>query len=543
MGIKMYNKIKRSDFNKNCEFNIKPKLSHAILFFILANIFGSWQNQLTAQPLAEGMDKFLGAGTNSNIYRYFDDYWNQITPGNDGKWGSVEAVRGTFNWSNLDKIYTYAINRDLLFKEHALVWGNQQPSWIASLDSAGQRQEVEEWIKAIGKRYPDMAFVDVVNEPFNGPPSYKNALGGDGETGWDWVITAFELARQYCPEDAKLILNEYNILHSTSQTTEYIKIIDLLKDRDLIDGIGIQGHYFEFRSDLNSSNTYVWSVATIKNNLDKLAETGIPVYLTEFDIDEPDDANQLEQYKIYFPIFWNHPGVHGITFWGYIQGDVWNSHPNTYLLLANGTERPALQWMREFILYPAPPVLISPENFAPDQPRNPVLIWKKSESADSYHVQVSKSIAFTSLIVDTTVTDTTLRLKPLDAGSRYYWRVSATNDIGESNFSDALGFVAGDQIVSVEELRDLPYEYNLYQNYPNPFNPETTISFNLPEDSYVRLILLDVLGKVVKVIASDKFSAGRNSITFDASGLVSGVYFYRMETSLYNNNKKLILLK
>ena len=52
--------------------------------------------------------------------------------------------------------------------------------------SASQREEVEEWIRLVGERYPDMDFVDVVNEPLNAPPPFMNALGGNGETGWDW---------------------------------------------------------------------------------------------------------------------------------------------------------------------------------------------------------------------------------------------------------------------------------------------------------------------------------------------------------------------
>jgi endo-1,4-beta-xylanase len=195
---------------------------------------------------------------------------------------------------------------------------------------------------------------DVVNEPFHAVPSYSKGLGGNGQTGWDWVIKAFELARKYMPANCKLLLNEYNVLHDNTVTTNYLNLIKLLSDRKLIDGIGIQGHYFEFRSHIDAtSGTYVWSVNTIKSNLDRLAATGLPIYITEFDIDEQVDANQLASYKIYFPIFWNHPAVKGITLWGYINTDVWTSHPYTYLIIENGqVERPALTWLRDYILNP-----------------------------------------------------------------------------------------------------------------------------------------------------------------------------------------------
>ena len=104
--------------------------------------------------------------------------------------------------------------------------------------------------------------------------NYKNALGGKGVTGWDWVIKSFELARKYIP-NAKLLINDYGIINDNSATTSYIQIINLLKDRGLIDGIGVQGHRFA----LESANT-----TTLKNNLDRLAATGLPIYISEFDL-------------------------------------------------------------------------------------------------------------------------------------------------------------------------------------------------------------------------------------------------------------------
>jgi len=213
----------------------------AILIFCLTGVVA---DRSSCQPLASGRGKFLGGSSSYPVWANFNRYWNQITPGNDGKWGPVEGTRGGFSWTNLDAIYNYATANGLLFKEHALVWGNQQPSWITGLDSAQQRDEIAKWIDTVAQRYGYTGLVDVVNEPFHAPPSYKDALGGDGATGWDWVITAFQLARQAYFPGVKLLLNEYNILHDNSATTNYINLITLLKDRGLIDGVGIQGHYF-----------------------------------------------------------------------------------------------------------------------------------------------------------------------------------------------------------------------------------------------------------------------------------------------------------
>jgi hypothetical protein len=75
----------------------------------------------------------------------------------------------------------------------------------------------------------------------------------------------------------------------------------------------------------------------------------------------------------------------------------------------------------------------------------------------------------------------------------------------------------------------LPYAYNLEQSYPNPFNPSTTIKYQLPFDSKISLKVFDLLGHEVATLVSDVQSAGDKSIEWNASGLASGVYFYKIE--------------
>lgn len=506
---------------------------------------------MPAQQLAQDQDRFVGAGTSVYYWRNFYTYWNQLSPGNDGKWGSVEAVRGTYNWTNLDILYNYSKGTNLIFKEHVFVWGQQEPGWIASLDTASQRAAVEKWISEYAKRYPLTAIIDVVNEPFHAVPSYKNALGGNGATGWDWVINAFKLARKYCPSTAKLILNEYSVLQDYTITTNYITIINLLKDRGLIDGIGIQGHYFEFRSHVNATTgNYIYSPATLKSNLIRLAALGLPIYITEFDIDEANDANQLAQMQTYFPVFWTSPAVKGITFWGYIQNDVWTSHPDTYLLLSDGTERPAMQWLKAYVLKPIPPVLLSPSGADPVQ-RNPVLKWSPSKKATSYKIQVSDVRAFSTINIDTTITDTVIQLPPLGANKMYYWHVSAVNSNGASDFTDIIAFTTNDRIVSIEEKDELPVEFVLMQNYPNPFNPSTNISYKIPYSSFVTLKVYDELGREVTTLVNEFKNAGVYNTQFSSFNLPlransqfsSGVYFYTLKAGNFVQTKKMILIK
>jgi endo-1,4-beta-xylanase len=511
---------------------------------ILLAVFVLTHERAFSQPLSSNKDRFLGCSTNSSPSRFMPRYWNQVTPGNAGKWGSVSVSQGQYNWTNLDTIYNYAMQNGLLYKHHTLVWGSQQPGWISSLtDTAAQRSAVQDWISRVGQRYPKMNFVDVVNEPLHAPPPYAAALGGNGVTGWDWVIKAFQFARQYCAPGVKLLLNEYNVLGSTSSADNYLAIINLLKDRNLIDGIGIQGHYFEFRSHVGATTgSYVYDVNTIKNNLNRFTTTGLPVYITEFDIDEPVDSNQIAQYKIYFPILWDNPGVKGITFWGYIEDDVWSSYPNTYLLYYTGRERPVVPWLRTFVYSPLPPTLVTP--FAQIGNRNPWLVWQSAATAASYHVQLSTSSGFTSFVVDTTVSDTTLHLSPLAAGTRCFWRVSAINQYGSSDYSSVAAFVTGDLISGVETTEHISTDFGLSPNYPNPFNPSTNFEMHIANYGLVSVRVLDVLGRDVTTLVNEYRQPGTYIVRWNAAGFPSsGVYFCRMQAGGFVETKKMILTK
>jgi endo-1,4-beta-xylanase len=207
-------------------------------------------------PLAEGQSKYLGCAWDNIQSVNFPSYWNQSTPGNAGKWGSVEGTRDQMNWRDLDSTYNVAKRYNMLFKEHTLFWGAQQPSWMADLSPEEQLEEIIEWLDALATRYPDMDYIDVVNEPIHNAPNgmvpwgtdvpninYADALGGAGTTGYDWIIEAFRLARQYFP-NSKLILNEYSVINDAAATQKIIEIVELLKAENLIDGIGEQAHAF-----------------------------------------------------------------------------------------------------------------------------------------------------------------------------------------------------------------------------------------------------------------------------------------------------------
>jgi hypothetical protein len=88
-----------------------------------------------------------------------------------------------------------------------------------------------------------------------------------------------------------------------------------------------------------------------------------------------------------------------------------------------------------------------------------------------------------------------------------------------------------------------PEAFSLKQNYPNPFNPATTISFDVPQKSFVSLKLFDALGREVAILASEELPAGAYARHWNASSMPSGIYFYRLQASGFTATKKLVLLK
>jgi GH35 family endo-1,4-beta-xylanase len=315
-----------------------PAAFGRLLSFLLAlGIWIAWPLQADAQ-IAAGKPKYLGSAMGGSAPSNFATYWNQVTPENATKWGSVEATRNVMNWGQAQTAYDYAVSHGFKFKGHTLIWGSQYPSWLTSLSATQQRAEIEEWMRLFGQQFPQMWAVDVVNEPIKTPLPFKAALGGDGATGWDWVITAFQLARQYMP-NAKLLINEYGTENDSNARSQYLNIINLLRSRGLIDGIGVQAHYFN----LDSMNASQMTTA-----LNAYAATGLDIYISELDITGGgSDAGQLAKYQDLFPAMWNHNSVKGITLWGYIVGQTWRD--GTGIVNSNGTERPAMTWLKSFV--------------------------------------------------------------------------------------------------------------------------------------------------------------------------------------------------
>ena len=309
------------------------------------------QAQVSTNP-----NKFLGNITTrgsveagGGIPAYYT-LWNQITCENESKWSSVEGNQGNFNWGGADRAFNYAQQHGFTYKFHALVWGAQYPSWLESLSANERFAALTNWFDHAKEHYETLPMIDVVNEAVGmhqqGNPMMKETLGGGGKTGYDWLIKAFDMAYERWPNSI-LIYNDYNSIQY--DIDNYLDLVRTLRDAGApIDAYGNQSHAVTGMSATNLSNALERQQNTLK----------MPMFITELDIDVANDAQQKSEYQKLLPVMWEKPYCAGVTLWGYVLGATWVS--NSGLYRQDGTERPAMTWIKEYMQTTAAKTAVGP---------------------------------------------------------------------------------------------------------------------------------------------------------------------------------------
>ncbi len=196
--------------------------------------------------------------------------------------------------------------------------------------------------------------------------------------------------------------------------------------------------------------------------------------------------------------------------------------------------------------------------------------WDRSNFDGALEVDfvgIESTVSFTGLEKSTSFQDTDILVTAVgqlgtifhsnDAGLTWTQQDSKTkNNLTAVSYANAnTVFAVGDvgtvirrvdsgPATSVEwQAAQIPETISLRQNYPNPFNPTTTIEFKLTREESVSLKIFDILGREVVTLLNASLSPGTHKSTFDGSGLASGIYFYRLQTSSFTRTKKLALLK
>ncbi len=121
--------------------------------------------------------------------------------------------------------------------------------------------------------------------------------------------------------------------------------------------------------------------------------------------------------------------------------------------------------------------------------------------------------------------------------------VSSIDHTGDTRIGKIYLYSGNLNTTDIKSEQILPTQYELFQNYPNPFNPTTTIRYEVPESGHVTITVYNMLGRKITTLVNGNQSAGLNKVEFNASDLVSGIYYYKMKTEKTIIVKKMILLK
>jgi endo-1,4-beta-xylanase len=258
-------------------------------------------------------------------------HFNSVTADNDMKWSNLQPTEGTFTFTNADKIVTFAQANSMKVRGHCLCWHNQVPAWIFKDGTADASKELvlqrlRTHITTVVSHFKGKVYAwDVVNEAIDDGGSVYRASKWYTICGEDYIFEAFAAARAADP-DAILFYNDYTAIDPTKRDKIYDLLVKL-KTQNLIDGMGLQGHW----------NISYPSNSLINDAINKYKSLGLEVQITELDVSvytsnsDPQSAytdnlaqNQSIAYGRYFNAFRTFKdAITGVTFWGLADDYTW----------------------------------------------------------------------------------------------------------------------------------------------------------------------------------------------------------------------------
>lgn len=247
--------------------------------------------------------------------------FSQVTAENVMKWETLQPSQGQFNWGQADQIVDFAKQNNQRVYGHTLVWHSQTPGWVQGLGAGEMDTAMREHINAVLGRYGDDVEVwDVANEVIGDNAQLRNSFWLQ-TLGEDYIANAFEYARQADP-DAELCLNDYSIDGINAKSDAYYQLAqDLLARGVPLTCMGFQAHLIlgQVPSDM-------------QQNLQRFADLGLDVYVTELDIrmdlnggapTQQQLAQQAEDYRSVVEACLGVERCKGLTTWGVHDASSW----------------------------------------------------------------------------------------------------------------------------------------------------------------------------------------------------------------------------
>ncbi|WP_405456514.1 endo-1,4-beta-xylanase [Streptomyces sp. NBC_00101] len=291
----------------------------------------------TLRTLAERPDLLIGTAVDASALAADAPYragvaseFSSVTAENAMKWEVVEPARGSYDWSQADRLVEFAHRHHQEVRGHTLVWHNQLPAWLTSgvadgsIDAAGLRAVLRKHITDEVRHFKGEIYQwDVVNEVFDEDGTYRDSLWLR-ELGPSYISDAFRWAHEADPK-AKLFLNDYNVEGVNAKSTAYYELAKKLRAQGVpVQGLGIQGHLdiqYGFPGDVG-------------DNLARFDALGMQTAFTEIDVrmtlpaDEAKLARQAQDYRRLLDACVAVRGCTSFTVWGF--SDKYSWVPDTF---------------------------------------------------------------------------------------------------------------------------------------------------------------------------------------------------------------------
>jgi endo-1,4-beta-xylanase len=246
--------------------------------------------------------------------------FNLVTAENCMKWDALEPSQNNFNWTEADKLMNWAKANNYQVHGHTFVWHSQAPGWIQNLSASAMESAMNNHIDKVMERYKGQILVwDVANEVFEENGSYRNSFWYR-TMGKSFIEKAFIRARAADPS-AKLIYNDYNLEYTGPKSDAAYNMLKDFKSRGIpVDGIGFQMHL-----DIQ----YAIDYDDFARNMQRFADLGLEIYVTEMDVRVSSNTNsselekQASYYKNIIEKCMAQPAVKAIQVWGFTDKYSW----------------------------------------------------------------------------------------------------------------------------------------------------------------------------------------------------------------------------
>ncbi len=272
--------------------------------------------------------------------------YNLVTPENSMKWGYINPKPNEYRFDAADALVQFAATHGMQVHGHTLVWYTALPRWVQQTPIAEREQVMYDFIDTMTTRYNTVDIWDVVNEAFEENGTYRNSVWFQA-MGKEHISKAFVRARAGAPK-AQLIYNDYDIAWPGPKSdAAYTLVQELVNGGAPIDGIGFQMHV----------DTTFDKFDEVAANLQRFADLGLDIYITEFDVSIVDDGTVAQQGEIFgkvTEICLAQANCKALQVWGINDRYSWRKPLDPLLLTEDYQVKPAYTAVQEALSLDTP---------------------------------------------------------------------------------------------------------------------------------------------------------------------------------------------